>query len=68
MEKEKSISMPVINEHAAGIDVGSRSHYVAIGQSAGDVSKFSVYTKDNMVEHLVKLPGYTHKRVITLLN
>ena len=54
MEKEKSISMPVINEHAAGIDVGSRSHYVAVGQSAGDVCKFSVYTKDNiaLVEHL----------------
>jgi transposase len=54
MEKEKSISMPVINEHAAGIDVGSSSHYVAIGQSAGDVCKFSVYTKDNiaLVEHL----------------
>lgn len=54
MEKEKSISMPVINEHAAGIDVGSRSHYVAVGQSTNDVCKFSVYTKDNiaLVQHL----------------
>ena len=32
MKKENSIAMPLINEHAAGIDVGSKSHYVAVGQ------------------------------------
>lgn len=54
MKKEKSIAMPVVNEHAAGIDVGSKSHYVAVGQSEEDVRKFNVYSKDNaaLVVHL----------------
>ena len=54
MEKEKSIAMPVMNEHAAGIDIGSKSHYVAVGQSEEDVCKFNVYSKDNaaLVAHL----------------
>lgn len=30
--REKSVSMKVVNSRAAGIDVGSRSHFVAIGQ------------------------------------
>ncbi len=52
--KQESISMPVVNAHAAGIDVGSRMHYVAVGQSAEDVRTFNVYTKDNvlLVKHL----------------
>jgi hypothetical protein len=32
MKKQNSISMAVVNAHAAGIDVGSRQHYVAVGQ------------------------------------
>lgn len=32
MEEEK-ISMEIVNPHAAGIDIGSRSHWVAVGQS-----------------------------------
>ena len=31
---------------AAGIDVGSRSHFVAIGQNKEDVKEFGVYTED----------------------
>ncbi len=42
-----TVPMSVINAHAAGIDVGSREHYVAIGQQPQDVSKFGVYSKDN---------------------
>lgn len=38
--------MPVVNPHAAGIDVGSRSHFVAIGQRAEDVREFGVYSDD----------------------
>ena len=38
--------MPVVNLHAAGIDVGSRSHYVATGQRKEDVREFGVYTQD----------------------
>src|ERR1700741_3448906 len=47
--------MPVVHCHAAGIDVGSRSHFVAIGQNKEDVKEFGVYTEDlhNLCQHLV---------------
>jgi len=45
MEQE-SISMEVINPQAAGIDVGSRSHWVAVGQSEQDVREFGVFNQD----------------------
>jgi len=45
MEKEE-IKMKVINPHAAGIDVGSRSHWVAIGQGEKDFKEFGVYNED----------------------
>ncbi len=53
---EKFEKMPVIHAHAAGIDVGSRSHYVAIGQSREDVMEFGVYTDDlhQLCHHLVE--------------
>lgn len=37
-----------INEHAAGIDIGSESHFVAVGPAccADPVRKFSVFTRD----------------------
>lgn len=38
--------MPIVNPHAAGIDVGSRSHYVAVGQRKEDVREFGVYSDD----------------------
>lgn len=44
--KKKVISLEGIHRHAAGIDVGSRFHYVAIGQEAEDVKKFGVYDED----------------------
>jgi len=46
--------MPVVHLHAAGIDVGSRSHYVATGQRKEDVSEFGVYTEDlhDLCRHL----------------
>lgn len=45
MEHE-SISMEVVNPHAAGIDVGSRSHWVAVGQSEKDVKEYGVFNDD----------------------
>lgn len=53
MEQE-SISMEVVNPQAAGIDVGSRSHLVAVGQAEQDVREFGVYNQDlfNMAEWL----------------
>jgi transposase len=49
-----TVSMMVIHSHAAGIDVGSREHYVATGQHSSDVCTFGVYSKDNaaLVTHL----------------
>jgi transposase len=43
---KKKISMKIINPHCGGIDVGSRSHYVAIGQGIKDVKEFGVYAED----------------------
>lgn len=39
---KESVKMKIINPHAAGIDVGSRSHYVAIGQGEDEIKEFSV--------------------------
>ena len=52
---EKFAKMPIIHAHAAGIDVGSRSHYVAIGQNKEDVLEFGVYTTElhALCQHLV---------------
>src|SRR6185295_12543080 len=45
-KEQKYEQMPVLNEHAAGIDVGSREHYVAIGQGKEHVKRFGVYTEE----------------------
>ena len=44
----------IIHPHAAGVDVGSRSHLVAIDQNKDNVREFGVYTKDHqeMIRHL----------------
>jgi transposase len=44
--KQKKVSMKIVNASCAGIDVGSRSHYVAIGQQDSDVREFDVYAED----------------------
>jgi len=38
--------MEIVNPNAAGIDVGSRSHFVAIGQGLEQVREFGVYSED----------------------
>lgn len=38
--------MEIVNPHAAGIDLGSRTHYVAVGQGADQVREFGVYEAD----------------------
>ena len=43
---KKHVSLEVVNPNAAGIDIGSRSHWVAVGQNAQDVREFGVYTED----------------------
>lgn len=42
----KDLSMEVVNPNAAGIDIGSRSHFVAVGQKEEDVKEFGVYNED----------------------
>src|SRR5580704_11834838 len=48
----KELSMKIVNDRAAGVDVGSRSHMVAVDQKAAHVKEFGVYTSDH--ELLVK--------------
>ena len=43
---KKETKMEIIHPNAAGIDVGSRSHFVAIGQGKEDVQEFGVYNED----------------------
>ena len=42
---EKKILLPVLNEHAAGIDIGSKSHFIAVGQLEDEIKEFSVNTE-----------------------
>lgn len=53
--KKKNVSMEIINPCAGGIDVGSRSHFVAIGQAEKDVKEFGVYDEDlkSIAQHLL---------------
>jgi transposase len=46
--RKKRMNLEIVNPHAAGIDVGSRSHYVAIGQLPTDVKEFGVYASDHL--------------------
>ncbi len=41
------LPMDIVHPRAAGIDVGSRSHYVAAGQGEGQVGEFRVNTADH---------------------
>lgn len=38
--------MEVVNPQAAGIDIGSRPHWVAVGQSEQDVREYGVFNQD----------------------
>lgn len=46
MGRKKKITLEVVNPNAAGIDVGSRSHFVSIGQNLEEVKEFGVYDED----------------------
>src|SRR3954452_20434182 len=52
--EQQQLTLPVVNAKAAGIDVGSRSHLVAVDQNRDHVREFGVYTKDHqmMIEYL----------------
>ncbi|WP_281635798.1 IS110 family transposase [Flavobacterium marginilacus] len=46
MKEQNQILMEIVNPQAAGIDIGSRSHFVAIGQKEEHVREFGVYNED----------------------
>jgi len=46
MARKNKIEMAIVNPNAAGIDIGSRSHFVAIGTTKEDVKEFGVYAED----------------------
>lgn len=46
MTEKDEISMKIVNPRAAGVDIGSRSHWVAIGQGPTDFKEFGVYNED----------------------
>lgn len=46
MANQKKVHLEVVNPNAAGVDIGSKSHFVAIGQSIEDVKEFGVYAQD----------------------
>lgn len=43
---KQKMEMDIVNPNCAGIDIGSKSHFVAIGQSLDDVREFGVYASD----------------------
>jgi len=43
---KRKINMDIVNPNAAGNDIGSRSHFVAINQERSDVKEFGVYAQD----------------------
>jgi transposase len=57
---EEKISLDVVNKNAAGIDIGSRSHWVAVGQTDKDIKEFGVYNEnlydlaDWLTEHKIE--------------
>lgn len=59
---KNQVSLEVINPYAAGIDIGSRSHWVAVGQDAQDVKEFGVYTEDH-----IELSKWLKKREVTTI-
>jgi transposase len=44
--KKGKIEMPIANPNAAGIDIGSRSHFIAVGQANDEIKEFGVYAED----------------------
>lgn len=43
---QEQISLDVVNKNAAGIDIGSRSHWVAVGQADDLIKEFGVYNEN----------------------
>ncbi len=48
LSMKQKIEMEVKNPNAAGIDIGSKSHFVAVGQNANEIKEFGVYHSDHL--------------------
>jgi transposase len=46
MGRKKKLEMEIVNPNTTGIDIGSRSHFVAVGKAEQDVKEFGVYAED----------------------
>lgn len=46
--KKEIINLEVVNFHAAGIDIGSKSHYAAVGQNLNDVKEFGISHSEHL--------------------
>jgi len=57
--EEEKISMEIVNPHAAGVDVGSRSHWVAVGQQEKDIREFGVFNQD-----LFEMADWLHEKQV----
>lgn len=57
---ENKVTLDVVNKNAAGIDIGSRSHWVAVGQTDDDIREFGVYN-----ENLYQLAAWLTKKNIS---
>lgn len=75
-DPNKMIKMPVVNPNAAGIDIGSRSHYVCVSQD--NVKGFTSFTTDlhQIAKHLafygvktvaLESTGFYWQQLFTLL-
>ena len=51
---QHELTMNVVHPNAAGIDIGAKSHWVAVDQNLANVREFGVYTRDHqsLIEHL----------------
>jgi transposase len=45
-QTNESMSLEIVNPAAAGIDIGSRSHWVSIGQTEKQIKEFGVFNDD----------------------
>lgn len=52
------MEMDIINVNCAGIDIGSKSHFVAVGQALEDVKEFGVYA-DDLVDICLHLKNHS---------
>lgn len=44
--KKKKEMMNIIHPNSAGIDIGSKSHFVAVGQKENQIKEFGIYSSD----------------------